>query len=513
MTAKTASVVLRLGLSAQLSAAAGPFRIVIESGGGGGTLRPVLLEGTRLRGLLGDKLRRLQQLQCIRHYSRYSANRIMTGSDTFRFSDYDCIGFDLDNTLLRYQIGNMIELEYRVMSKFLVEERGYSEKYLLQPPDLDFLQKGLIIDFQRGNILKLGPDGTIHQATHGTKKMAEAEIMAYYGDEKKWEVTTEYCENMLVAWNGPLSEKIRTVLDYFDICSTLLFGRIIDTLDEEAHERIGHYNVWPDILDALIHMYSRDHFDQGVGGYFHALKQNPEKYLLRSSPKLVSWLRELKKSRTTFLVTGSHVDFANFTASYALGPDWRELFDVVVGFAKKPGFFTGAKPFVRLEGAVETEPLEASQLERNQIYSQGNWRDLSLLLERVSRKDHPRFLYVGDNLIQDVYTPAKFTKADTVAIAEEMAAEGMKDHPHHLHPDAPYLQSQFWGSYFVTGSSPQQQEEPSLWADLIKRYAKICVPSMDEVARYPMDHSYNSFTESESCADGYYPAEPMKLVN
>lgn len=435
----------------------------------------------------------------------------MTGTDTFRFADYDCIGFDLDNTLLCYQVGNVIELEYGIMSKFLVEERGYSGKYLLQPPDLDFLQKGLIIDFQRGNILKLGPDGTIHQAAHGTKKMAESEIMAYYGDEKKWEVTTEYCENMLVAWNGPLSEKIRTVLDYFDICSTLLFGRIIDTLDEEAHERIGNYNIWPDILDALVHMYSREHFGRNVGGYFEALKQNPEKYLQRATPELISWLREMKKSKTTFLLTGSHIDFANFTASYALGPDWPELFDVVVGFAKKPGFFTGAKPFVGLEGAVETEPLTPSQLERNHMYSQGNWRDLSILLQRLSHKEHPRYLYVGDNLIQDVYTPSKFTKADTVAIAEEMAAEGMKDQPH-SHPDACYLHSKFWGSYFVAGSDPQL-EEPSLWADLIKRYAKICVPNMHEVAKYSIDHTYNSFTESESCADGYYPAEPLTLAN
>lgn len=435
----------------------------------------------------------------------------MTGTDTFRFVDYDCIGFDLDNTLMCYQVGNVIDLEYGIMSKFLVEERGYSGKYLLQPPDLDFLQKGLIIDFQRGNILKLGPDGTIHQATHGTKKMAEAEIIAYYGDEKKWEVTTEYCENMLVAWNGPLSEKIRTVLDYFDICSTLVFGRVIDTLDEEAHERIGNYNIWPDILDALVHMYSREHFGRSYGGYFEALKQNPEKYLQRATPELISWLREIKKSKTTFLLTGSHIDFASFTASYALGPDWRELFDVVVGFAKKPGFFTGAKPFVRLEGAVESEPLTASQLERNCMYSQGNWRDLSILLQRLSHKEHPRYLYVGDNLIQDVYTPSKYTTADTVAIAEEMAAEGMKDQPH-SHPDACYLHSKFWGSYFVAGSYPQV-EEPSLWADLIKRYAKICVPNMHEVAKYSIDHSYNSFTESESCSDGYYPGEPVTLVN
>lgn len=447
-----------------------------------------------------------------RNFSRYSANRIMTGADTFRFSDYDCVGFDLDNTLLRYHIGNVIELEYDIMSKYLVEHRGYSSRYLLQPLDVDFLQKGLVIDFQRGNILKLGPDGTIHQATHGTKKMVEAEIIAYYGSDKRWSVTTEYCENMLVAWNGPLSEKIRTVLDYFDICATILFGRIIDTLDEDARERIGHYNVWPDLLDALVNMYSREHFGRNVGGYFKALKEHPDKYLQKASPNLVSWLRELKKTKTTFLITGSHMDFANFTASYALGPEWPELFDVVVGFAKKPGFFIGAKPFIRLEGATETEPLTPSQLERHHIYSQGNWRDLTVLLQRLSHKQNPRYLYIGDNLIQDVYTPSKFTKADTVAIVEEMTAEGMKDNPLR-HPDALYLQSDFWGSYFVANANPRCQEEPSLWADLIKRHARICVPTIDEVIQYPLDHSFNSFTESFASVDGYYPAEPMKLVN
>ncbi|XP_055637582.1 5'-nucleotidase domain-containing protein 1 isoform X1 [Toxorhynchites rutilus septentrionalis] len=507
MAANTAaSVLLQLGFSALPETCFGAIRF--ES-----TLRPVLYHcGLGIRTFSAKANHPHSVRQWTRCYSRYSANRIMTGADTFRFADYDCVGFDLDNTLLRYQIGNMMELEYEIMSKFLVEQRGYSGKYLLQAPDIDFLQKGLIIDFERGNVLKVGPDGTIHQATHGTQKMVESEIIAYYGDEKKWEVTTEYCENMLVAWNGPLSEKMRTVLDYFDICATLLFGRIIDTLDEDSHERIGRYNIWPDVLDALVYMYSREHFGLGVGGYFQSLTEQPEKYLQKASPKVVSWLRELKKTKTTFLVTGSHIDFANFTASYALGPDWSELFDVVVGYAKKPGFFTGAKPFVGLQNAVETDPLTPSQLERNGIYSQGNWRDLTVLLERLSHKTKPRYLYIGDNLIQDVYTPSKFTKADTIAIVEEMSAEGMKNHPHNTHPDGRYLQSSFWGSYFSASSNPRS-EEPSLWADIIKRHARICVPNMDEVAQYPIDYNYNSFTESVTCSDGYYPAEPMTLVN
>lgn len=39
-------------------------------------------------------------------YSRYSANTIMTGTDLFKISDYDYIGFDLDNTLLQYKVNN-----------------------------------------------------------------------------------------------------------------------------------------------------------------------------------------------------------------------------------------------------------------------------------------------------------------------------------------------------------------------------------------------------------------------
>lgn len=39
-----------------------------------------------------------------RHYSRFSANTILTGTEMMKLTDYDCIGFDLDNTLLRYLI-------------------------------------------------------------------------------------------------------------------------------------------------------------------------------------------------------------------------------------------------------------------------------------------------------------------------------------------------------------------------------------------------------------------------
>jgi hypothetical protein len=84
-------------------------------------------------------------------------------------------------------------------------------------------------------------------------------------------------------------------------------------------------------------MYSRENFSNGKSKYFEEIRKNPQKYVHANSPNLKKWLKSLKQDRKVFLVTGSHVDFANHTASIAFGPDWREYFDQVVCYAKKPG--------------------------------------------------------------------------------------------------------------------------------------------------------------------------------
>ena len=59
--------------------------------------------------------------------------------------DYDCIGFDLDHTLCRYNIGPMIRFEYDLLAAFLVEKRGYdpSIKQKTFDTDSDFVCKVL----------------------------------------------------------------------------------------------------------------------------------------------------------------------------------------------------------------------------------------------------------------------------------------------------------------------------------------------------------------------------------
>lgn len=443
----------------------------------------------------------------VNNQSRFSATTILTGSDVLRISDYDCIGFDLDNTLLRYNLSEMVALEYEVLSHFLVERKGYSSKYLYRPmrENIDFLQKGLIIDFAKGNVLKIAWDGFIQRASHGTRQLSDEQIVEIYGEARKWSATDGFCQDLLAAWHSNLSLEMRTLLDYFDMPASLVFARIVDTLDAEASEPIAKYNIWPDILDGLGEIFTREHFENDRSQYFARLKRDPLRYVRKTDESIKSWLTELRKqNKAVFLLTGSHIDFANLTATHAMGKNWRDLFDIVICFAKKPGFFTNSRPFKRLVGMHETqETVDARELQLGEIYSQGNWQDIMHCLEGKTGIAQPKVLYIGDNLIQDVYAPNAFCQCDTITIAEEMLAEGMHDEQQQ-HEDQHLLTSPIWGSYFAIN------DEPSIWLDLIRRHAKLCVPSVSSLAVKPIDYPFKCFTQ-KMCINGFHPNRPKSL--
>lgn len=93
-----------------------------------------------------------------RKKNKFSENLKMSSKNQFSFSHYDAVGFDLDNCLVRYDVQNCIDLEYQCLAEFLVK-KGYSKEFLLKPlkDDSDFLQKGLILDFEKGNCLRVCP--------------------------------------------------------------------------------------------------------------------------------------------------------------------------------------------------------------------------------------------------------------------------------------------------------------------------------------------------------------------
>ena len=82
---------------------------------------------------------------------------------TLCIDDYDCIGFDLDHTLCRYHVGNLFKLVYKLLSEYLVEKKGYDPDICKNPleNDIHLIAKGLTLDCERGNILRISTDGYI----------------------------------------------------------------------------------------------------------------------------------------------------------------------------------------------------------------------------------------------------------------------------------------------------------------------------------------------------------------
>lgn len=429
-------------------------------------------------------------------------------TESFCLDDYDCIGFDLDNTICNFNVPELMKLEYELLSQGLVN-KGYNPKYLLKSFEsgADFLQKGLTVDFEHGNIVRIGSDGTIVKACHGTKLLTDDNIIKYYGPERKWECAVSYTNDLLIAWNTQLESKIRSCLDYFDTPSVYCFANCVDAIDA-VYGPQTKYNIWPDILDCLMKIFSREHFVSGEGGFFNQLKDNITKYYKKCDESVIKWLKLLKQKKTLFLITGSNVDFASFTATNSMGENWKDLFDSVVFYARKPGFFKDSRSFMGVDGLQETGPVILDASNKVKHYSQGNWKEFYDLLSTISNKKDPKILYIGDNLIQDIYTPSKYQISDTVAVVEEMTVSDEyvafeKD------PYAALLSSKIWGSFFNINVG-YEKSVPSLWSKIIINYSKICIPSLVGVASNPIEHKYKTFSEDD-CLSGFYPDIPLSM--
>ena len=430
-------------------------------------------------------------------------------SDSFRFSDYDCIGFDLDNTICRYKVGEIMRLEYGLIANYLVEKYGYDQSLLLcVDEDMDFLQKGIIMDIKRGNFLKCSKDGVILRATHGTRPMTRAEITKTYGKDKIWEPILDFKNNLYD--NSPsCSGILRSFKDYFDLPAAIACARAIDVDDRSPDGPPDEYDIWPDVHVALCNMYRREYFQIDQGGYFPEMKENPSKYMYEASEKMKKWLMNLKEHTFTFLISGSSIDYASHTAEFVLGEDWRSYFDTVVCTAKKPHFFTTSKPFFSLDGARDREEVPFEDLRLDGTYSGGNWGDLYELVRQETGIDNPHSLYVGDHLCQDVLTPSS-VGIDTVAVVEELAAEGMCGDP--LEHDAGSdLMSMFWGSFFTTDGNNKVMgidRINTLYGSVPLRSSRLAIPSLEVVAKNSIKYQYEAFTDMTS---GFFPGDPVIL--
>ncbi|XP_072821870.1 5'-nucleotidase domain-containing protein 1 [Vicugna pacos] len=438
----------------------------------------------------------------------------------FSLAACDVVGFDLDHTLCRYNLPESARLIYNSFAEFLVKEKGYDKELLtVTPEDWDFCCKGLALDLEDGNFIKLADNGSVLRASHGTRMMAPEALAEEYG-RREWR---HFPADAAVACR---SGKYYFYDNYFDLPGALLCARVVDSLTK--HNGQKPFDFWKDVVAGIQYNYKMSAFKENCGIYFPEIKRDPGRYLRTCPESVKKWLQQLKNAgKILMLITSSHSDYCRLLCEYILGNDFEDLFDIVITNALKPGFFSHSpsqRPFRTLENDEEQEALPS--LDKPGWYSQGNAVHLYELLKKMTSKPEPKVVYFGDSMHSDIFPARHYSNWETVLILEELSgdrdgkpeeSEPLEKKGKYEGPKAKALNtlSKKWGSFFIDSVSGLENMEDSLvytWScKRISTYSTIVIPSIEAIAELPLDYKFTRFSSNNSKTAGYYPNPPLVL--
>ncbi|CAG0884924.1 unnamed protein product [Cyprideis torosa] len=422
----------------------------------------------------------------------HSSAASSASGDTFSFADYDIIGMDLDCTLTRFNTEGLMKNVYLGLMRYLVNVKEY-DKVLVTDKEYgwdegkNFLQRGLVLDAQKGNVVKLDAEGNVMKAAHGKTFLSSDDLKKTYGDERSTAIFKDYAKTF-----REVAGTIYCVQDIFILPALLANANLVQLQDklktagkdgkDTSKVSGGNYKTWADVFAGLLELYRRERFADKTGEFFSAILVDTKTYVKPTSDKFKEFMKQLRKEKKIlYLLTGSNFDYTNFLCEFSIGKDWKDYFDTVICHAGKPGFFTGIRPFYVSGRNVEiTDPL--NHLAKGEVYMMGNWRDLYAWFTKQLEKKEAKAVYIGDNMVLDIISAAKFTNCKAIAIMEE------------LDPNFGTGSNAKWGSIFA---------DKTLWATMLRRYSLIAVPTIEYLAENPIDHKYKIFTEKQ---DGFHPA-------
>ncbi|KFM66561.1 5'-nucleotidase domain-containing protein 3, partial [Stegodyphus mimosarum] len=131
------------------------------------------------------------------------------------------------------------------------------------------------------------------------------------------------------------------------------------------------------------------------------LDENTIDQYLEKHPSMSSFLHRLKNAgKKMFLITNSPFKFVDNGMKYMIGPNWADLFEVIVVQARKPKFFTDqSRPFRIYDVHTKSQLWErVVSLDKGCVYMEGNLKEL----QRLTGWYGNSVLYFGDQIYSDL---------------------------------------------------------------------------------------------------------------
>jgi len=310
------------------------------------------------------------------------------------------VGCDMDYTLIHYDERAWELLAFEHVRERL-RARGMPVASLAF--DAELFTRGLILDTQLGNVLKANRFGYVTRAAHGTRMLTHEEQRAAYAHT--W---VDLSETRWVFLN--------TLFSLSEVC---LYAQLVDLMDGGTVDRVlgytGLYGVVRDTMNAT-------HLE---GELKAEVIKDPERFV-QLDEALPATLLDLKHAgKLLLLVTNSEWEYTRAMMSYGFdrflpqGMGWRQLFDLVIVQAGKPGFFEGRAPLYEV---VEENGLLRpcnDTLTPGHAYLGGH---AGLVEERLGLSGE-EILYVGDHVYADVHVSSQIRRWRTALVLRELEQE------------------------------------------------------------------------------------------
>lgn len=329
------------------------------------------------------------------HARRVFCNRLVD------LSRLEAIGYDMDYTLVHYHVDAYERHAYDHIKRRLAASGWPLESLRFRP---DTVIRGLVLDVERGNILKVNRSGFVKQAAHGFRTLPFGETRRLYA-------------RTLIDLADPRFHFLTTLFALSEGC---LYAQLVELFDAGKLPGAASY--------ADVHRRIRTSTDRAYfeGELKPKILAHPERFIVSDAEAPRALLDQRAAGKKLLVITNSDWHYTNAVLTYAYDPHlprgttWRDLFELVIVSADKPAFFSSPRPLYEVVDETRSRLTVSVQgLRRGPVFWGGN----AALVEKALGVDGDQILYVGDHIIGDCQVSKSVLRWRTALVLRELEDE------------------------------------------------------------------------------------------
>lgn len=332
------------------------------------------------------------------------------------------IGFDMDYTLLRYHADPMEHLCYAQSVEKLIASGYDAESLRSLRYNPQRAMRGLLIDKQRGNILRINRHRHVGVAYHGHRMLDKEERKRCYRLEPLKFSAQPY---HLISDSMTLEYRRFCMIDtLFGVSEACLYCDLIDLLESQRNptQQIDYLRIYNDVRSAV-------DLAHAEGSISREIQCDMERYIVKD-PEIITVLGRFRTSgKKLFLLTNSDWGYTDQVMSYLLNSQgesrkrWIQFFDLVIVRANKPQFFKYEEPFEVIDQQGKSLG-HIDEIRSERLLRGGHQKALNKFLGGMGEN----ILYVGDHIYGDILQTKKSSTWRTLLVIEELERELMLMH-------------------------------------------------------------------------------------